>query len=62
MKLDDKLRYAVIFEVFLTAAVISLIYLLPESQVSAYRLWEVFPALMAATLTTFGLKEMKEKT
>lgn len=62
MGLDEKLKALIIFEIFLAVITVSMIFLLPEEAVESYRLWEIFPAGLAALITTYGLKSMRLKT
>jgi hypothetical protein len=48
--------------VVLLAAIIGGILMLGPEVASDYRLYEVFGGLLAASLTSFGLKEMKKLT
>jgi peptidoglycan/LPS O-acetylase OafA/YrhL len=61
MELNEKMRYALILEALLVAALVAAINFYPETA-SRYMLWEVFPAIIAAMITTYGLKEMKRRT
>jgi hypothetical protein len=62
MKTDREFGIMVLFELVSLAAVVLVMVFLPEDRVAAYRLWEVFPAILAALITTFGIKEMRRKT
>ena len=62
MKLDTKLGFIVLIEFMALVGVFSMMVLLEGARVSSYRLWEIFPAVLAALITTFGIKEMRRKT
>ncbi|QGA79960.1 hypothetical protein [Candidatus Nanohalobium constans] len=62
MKMNQKLGIMIYIEAAALLSVLALIAYLDGSQVQNYRLWEVFPALMASIITTYGLKEMSRLT
>jgi Na+/proline symporter len=62
MNTDTKIGIAGIIQVLAaTCLFIGTVVLKPET-LQLYRLWEIFPALIASSITTFGLKEIRKKT
>ncbi len=61
MDRNQKLGYALMFEALTAASLLSGIIFAPE-MAQVYRLWEIFPAVLAAMITSFGLKEMRKET
>jgi len=62
MDIDTKLQIAIYTQLFVAGAVLLAINLVSPSQLEEYRLWEIFPAVLASIITTFGLRHMKELT
>jgi hypothetical protein len=62
VKTDTKIGLTGLIQVFASLLIfVGAIVLSPET-VQLYRLWEIFPALLASSITTFGLKEIRKKT
>ncbi len=62
MAVEEKLRYLLVLELFLLAAIAGGVLLLPTELAESYLLFELMGALLAASITTFGLRQMKSRT
>lgn len=62
MDFVKKLQLGLSFEVALLLGVVALIHSLSPAEASYFRLYELFGALSAAIITTFGLYKMRDLT
>ena len=62
MKTDTKIGLIGVIQVLAASSLLIGAIVMDVEVVSSYRLWEIFPALVASSMTTFGLKEIRKKT
>lgn len=62
MKIDTKVGLAGMIQVLTASLLLTGALTMSAETAIGYRLWELFPALIASSITTFGLKEIRKRT
>lgn len=62
MKANKKIQTLFYIEIAALLILLTIITYSGQDITAKYRLWEIFPAILAGTITTFGLMKMKKLT